>query len=83
MDPTISSQIQSEVDSLGPDDQLRVLEFVRNLGHVCEKRPGLPPGTPGTELIRAAEQLDFSPDDLREMAEAIEEGCEQVDPSEW
>jgi hypothetical protein len=52
-----------------------VLEYTRELGE--------PPrhGTPGAALLRFAGSIP--PADLREMAEAIEEGCEQVDPDGW
>jgi hypothetical protein len=36
-------------------------------------------GTPGKELLRFAGTI--SPEDCRRMAEAIEVGCERVDPS--
>lgn len=40
-----------------------------------------PPGVPGRELLDLAGTL--SDEDARQMLEAIEEGCEQVDPNEW
>jgi hypothetical protein len=38
-------------------------------------------GTPGVLLLRFAGSIP--PEDLREMANAIEEGCEQVNSDGW
>jgi hypothetical protein len=40
-----------------------------------------PVGVPGKELLRFAGTIEA--DDLRAMAQVIEEGCEQVDLNEW
>lgn len=82
MQPDLSGQIQAELSHLGPEGQQKVLDFVRSLNG---KKAGssLPPGTPAAEFLRIAQSLDFSPEDLRQMSEAIEEGCGQVDPDEW
>lgn len=41
----------------------------------------LPPGTPGYRLAELVGSL--SDEAAEEMLQAIEEGCEQVDPSQW
>jgi hypothetical protein len=41
----------------------------------------LPRGTPAADLLQFAGMIDAA--DLKAMAEAIEEGCEQVDPDGW
>ena len=38
-------------------------------------------GTPGTELLRFAGTIPT--EDCRRMEEAIEAGCERVDPGAW
>lgn len=38
-------------------------------------------GTPGRELLRFAGTIP--PEDCRRMEEAIEAGCERVDPGAW
>jgi hypothetical protein len=42
---------------------------------------GRPRGTPGRELLKFAGIL--SPEEAKEMTDAIEEGCERIDPNEW
>jgi hypothetical protein len=69
------SDIVHELDRLPDDEQQRVLQFVRALASVQ------PAGMPGTEMIRLAGLIPT--DDLREMAQAIKAGCEQVDEREW
>lgn len=72
---SIQDALLNEVAQLPPALQERVVEYARTLVQ------GRPRGTPGTELLRFAGILD--PEDARAMMEAIEEGCEQVDPDEW
>ncbi|MCA9241889.1 MAG: hypothetical protein KDA37_16880 [Planctomycetales bacterium] len=80
MDPTISSQIQTEVNCLGPADQLRVLEFVRSLNSTTPEENDAE-GTPASVLLSFAGAID--PEDLKLMEQAIEEGCEQINPNGW
>lgn len=71
----IRGQIDREVDQLSEAQQLRVLEFVRSL------RNGTPRGESGADLV--ARLPKFPAEDLREIEQAIEDGCEQVDPDGW
>ena len=74
MSTDITSQITTELSSLAPEIQLRVLEYVRSL-------KGSPKGTPGVELMEFAGSISES--DAKLMITAIEEGCGQVNLDEW
>ncbi len=67
----IEEEIIERLSKLDEEKQKRVLEFVRSLSK--------PEGIPGEALVTLARELNFGPDDLTEMARAIEEGCEQID----
>ncbi len=69
-----TQEIMAEVEKLAPDKQRRVLEFVRGLTR--------PRGESGAALLESLATLDFSPEDLKEIAEAVE-NCEKVDWDEW
>ena len=71
---SISKEILEEVHKLDAPKQERVLEFARSLANEQ------PPGLPGKHLLRFAGIIDR--DDLREIARAIENGCERVGHSE-
>ena len=64
-----------QLESLPPNLQQRVLEYARELGNAKPK------GVPGHSLLPFAGT--FRPEDLKAMAEAIEEGCERVDMNDW
>ncbi|HKP53248.1 MAG TPA: hypothetical protein VJ183_11425 [Chloroflexia bacterium] len=74
-DTTIKDEIVQEIDRLPPAMQRRVLDFARNLANP------LPPGVPGKDLLQFGGFLTDEEADA--MLQAIEEGCEQVYPSEW
>ena len=74
---SLKAQILDELEYLTPEQQARVLRFTRQL------RKSLPPGIPGEVLIARAKAINFDFEDLREMAEAIEEGCERIDWDGW
>lgn len=74
MSTDFSSQIQIELDGLDADKQRQVLEYVRSLKE-------LPRGISGAALKRMAGTLSAS--DAKSMIEAIDAGCEQVDPHGW
>ncbi len=74
MSVDLPSQIHSELGGLPPDAQQCVLEYVLALKQTRQ-------GTPGSQLMRHAGSI--TPDDARLMMDAIEAGCEQVDPNEW
>ena len=69
-----NSEIQAELNRLGPDSQRRVLQYIRSL-----KRGDA--GTPGTVVADFAGAIPV--DDLQLIQTAIENGCEQVDLNEW
>lgn len=71
----VREQIISQLDRLAPDQQRQVLDFVNGLTR--------PRGESGDDIIRAAQGLGFSSQDLAEMERAIEEDCEQVNPDGW
>jgi len=48
---------------------------------VRETQPAAPRGVPGRDLLRFAGTIDA--ESAREMEEAIEDGCERIDPEEW
>ncbi len=70
----LSSQIHAELGGLPPEAQQCVLEYVRALKQTRK-------GMPGSLLMRHAGSI--SSDDAKLMTDAIEAGCEQVDPNEW
>lgn len=70
----VASQIAAEVCELELESQRRVLDYVRSLKH-------LTPGMRGATLLRYAGTINES--DAISMMNAIEAGCEQVNPDEW
>lgn len=75
MTDAIKEQIIRRLDGLSDEGQRRALDFVKSLPARA------PEGVPGESLLRFAGALD--PEEAREMARAIEEGCERVDAGEW
>lgn len=74
---TTAQQILDEVQRLDAVQQGRVLAFARSLSQPNQ----LPKGTSVDVLMQFAGAIPL--EDLQEMAMAIEEGCEKVDPNEW
>ncbi len=75
VDAGIRERIEQRLGRLRPQDQRRVLEFADAL--VLSR----PRGVPGKEFVKFAGGM--RPEDAREMLDAIEEGCEKVDPNGW
>lgn len=75
VEPAIKEQILNDLDRLSPQQQLRAAEMVHSLVSP------LPKGTPGRELLRFVGSIDE--ESVRQMRDAIEEGCERVDPCDW
>lgn len=73
--PRVKEQILEQLNELSPEEQLRVLSFARSLGRPVTR------GVPGRVLLRFAGTLDEG--EARRMEEAIEQGCERVDPNGW
>ena len=72
----IKESIVREADRLGSADLARVLDFMRAL------RESRPQRISGRELLERLPGT-WDPEDAREMMEAIEAGCKQVDPDGW
>lgn len=75
--PSLKEQLLSEFEKLTPEQQARVVEFTRGL------QSTLPPAIPGEVLLERAREINFDPEDLAEIAAAIEESCERIDWDEW
>ncbi len=73
MSRTIREQIIEQVDRLEDPQRRQVLDFAQRLT--------TPAGTPGRNLMRFVGSID--PADLEAMAEAIQEGCEKIEPNAW
>ena len=75
--PAVKEKILKDLDRLPLELQRRAMDFVHGLAASTQ----LPPGATAEELMSLAGTLD--PDSAREMREAIEEGCEQIDLDAW
>ena len=73
MSQTTKEQIIEQVDRLDEHRRKQVLDFARRLT--------APSGIPGHSLMDFVRSID--PADLDAMANAIQEGCEKVDPNAW
>jgi hypothetical protein len=72
---TLETEICAQLQQLPLEQQRHVLEFVRALVAARVR------GVPGQALLRFAGVIDAS--DLATMAQAIEDGCEQVHGEDW
>jgi hypothetical protein len=75
MEPAMEKELLKQLEQLSPEEQRQVLNFARTLA-TCNRC-----GTPGESLIRFGGLIEAA--DLAIIAEAVEEGCEQVNPDEW
>jgi hypothetical protein len=73
MKESLAEQVLDQLQTLPTQQQRRVLDFARALAS--------PAGVPGKALAEFAGTIPS--DDLKRMAQAIEEGCEQVDTNGW
>lgn len=73
--PDVKDRIMRDLDRLSPERQKHAAELVGGL--VCS----LPQGASVEDLLEVVGILDE--ESAREMTQAIEEGCERVDPGEW
>jgi hypothetical protein len=71
----IQQEIAKQVELLPPPMQEQVLRYVESLTHAT------PVGVRGVDMLVLAGTLDAV--SSREMREAIEDGCERIDYSEW
>ncbi len=69
---SLEQEIIEQIGRLDVERQRQVLKFIRGLTR--------PQGVSGRSLLAFAGRI--SPDDLRQMEEAIAE-CETIDPDEW
>lgn len=75
MSDAVRDQIMDQLARVSEEEQRRILEIVRSMA----AKPG--GGVSGSSLLRFAGTIDS--DDARRMSEAIEDGCERIDPDEW
>ncbi len=75
MSDGVKDQIIEHLSSMSEDEQRRILEIARSMS----EKPG--DGVSGSSLLRFAGTI--SADDAHRMSEAIEKGCERIDPDEW
>ncbi len=73
--PKLETEICEYLHQLPFEQQRHVLEFVRVLVTAQVR------GVPGQAWLRFAGVIDAS--DLATMAQAIEDGCEQVNGEDW
>lgn len=74
----LKETIIAELDKLTEDQQAQLLDYARRIQHTS--RPAV---TSGNRLVALAGQFQFASEDLQEIIDAIEEGCEQVDLNGW
>jgi hypothetical protein len=72
---TIDKEIVKLLHRLPEAQRQRVLDFARELAEIK------PSGIPGADLLCFAGSIP--PDDLKQMNDAIEDGCETVNLGEW
>ena len=72
---TLKTELLEQIEKLTPPQQKQVLDFA------LELTGDLPEGTPLKDLLKFAGTIPS--EDLEQMKQAIEEGCEQVHESEW
>jgi hypothetical protein len=75
MNPAIEKELREQLDLLPVAQQRQVLDFVRALAAKKGQAAS------GQALNRFAGAI--AKEDLALIAEAIDEGCEQVNPDEW
>ena len=71
----LKTELLEQIEKLTPLQQKQVLDFALELSGELSKR------YPGKNLLQFAGTI--SKEDLEIMKQTIEEGCEQVDESEW
>jgi hypothetical protein len=71
----LKTELLEQIEKLTPLQQKQVLDFALELSGELSKR------YPGKNLLQFAGTI--SKEDLEKMKQAIEEGCEQIDESEW
>jgi hypothetical protein len=75
MSDYVIERVVGQLRQLPEDMQRQVLSFAEML------RASIPAGVPGSDLLEFAGAIPA--DDLELIRQAIEDGCEQVNPDEW
>ena len=71
MSPKLQEELLKEMARLSQEEQQRVVAYAKSLAA----------GPTGKDVARFAGTID--PDDLKQMAAVIEDGCERINESEW
>ena len=71
----LDQELRDCLAALEPEQQRQVLEYARSLGAAPRR------GVPGKTLRRFAGTL--AAEDAAEIARAVEEDCEAIDPHGW
>ncbi len=74
MSPKLQEELLQQMARLPEEQQKQVLAFVKGLVPAAG-------GVAGKDLLKFSGAIGQA--DLRVMTEAIEEGCERIDRSEW
>ena len=74
MSPKLKEELLKEMARLSQEEQQRVVAFAKSLAAGPTRRAR-------KDVARFAGAID--PDDLKQMAAVIEEGCERINESEW
>lgn len=74
MSPKLQEELLQQMYRLPEEEQRRVLAFMKGLAPAAG-------GLPGKDLLKFSGVIGQA--DLQAMIEAIEEGCERIDRSEW
>ena len=75
MNKPIPKELIDELEKLGTEDQIRVLDYVQSLN----EKPGL--GSPGSVMRKYAGTI--SKKDLETMKLAIDNDCSEIDHASW
>ena len=67
----LEQEIIDVIHSMTPEMQREALDRLRQMAR--------PKGTPGWEAVQHAREIAFPKEDLKEIAQAIEEWCERID----
>lgn len=74
MSPDRGEQLLKQLAALPEEQQKQVLAFAESLAPASAR-------VPGKTLLKFAGCI--GPSDLRQIAQAVEEGCERIDRGEW
>lgn len=75
VEATVKEQILNDIEQLSPEMQARAAQLIHGLVEAG------PRGISGRDLLPFAGAIDA--ESIREMEEAIEDGCERIDPEAW